>query len=74
MRLNHAMMERLREEYSTAVVESLSAKDKDAYIFHLHYVDTALLSEEELRVTVTNKFGRDFWDELRESIIAEEMI
>ena len=74
MRLNHAMMERLREEYSQAVVESLSAKDKDAYIFHLHYVDTALLSEDELRATVTNKFGTDFWAELRDSVIAEEMI
>ena len=74
MRLNHAMMERLREEYSQAVVESLSASDKDAYIYHLHYIDTALLNEEELRVTVINKFGTDFWADLRESVIAEDMI
>ena len=73
MSLNHKRLERIREEYCTAVVESMTTQDKDALIYNNLYMLVVYSDEEDLRTTVTNRFGSDFWDELEESVIAEEM-
>ena len=74
MSLNHNRLERIREEYCTAIVESMSSKDKDSMIYNQLYLMVAVANERELQAAVSKRFGEAFWDDLKESVITEEMV
>lgn len=52
----------------------MSERDKEAFIFNIIYHNHALDNHEELERAITQRFSKEFYEELKESIIADEVI
>lgn len=55
---------RAKEEYASAVVESMSHQKALAYIYQIIYNDVAVLGGVDLEKKVRRHFGDNFYDEL----------
>ena len=55
---------RAKEEYASAVVESMSHQKALAYLYQIIYNDVSVLGGVDLEKKVRRQFGDDFYDEL----------
>lgn len=55
---------RAKEEYASAVVESMSHQKALAYLYQIIYNDVAVLGGVDLEKKVRRHFGDNFYDEL----------
>lgn len=74
MRLNHRQLETIREEFTRALVEQMSQRDLESFAYNALYLQSAMDDAITLERKVTRAFSEDFWIELKESVIAEDMI
>ena len=55
---------RAKEEYASAVVESMSHQKALSYLYQIIYNDVSVLGGEDLEKKVRRQFGDDFYDDM----------
>ena len=74
MKLQSKHLDLVRTEFCRAYVEAMSERDREAFIFNIIYHNHALDNHEELERAITQRFSKEFYEELKQSIIADEVI
>ena len=69
--LNGRDLQRLREEYITATVESMSQQQIRAYLRQILHNEISHSTGEELAKKITNKFGEAFYEDLTADIVKD---
>ena len=64
-------LDRLKDEYTLALVESMTYEQMRAYLRNIFYHSVALDDADDLAKTIVRKFGQEFYDRLVNALESE---